>query len=65
MDIEIKGIDADSNPCYHFYNDYESDQYIEVVVSPKNVVIRWLDQEGNEVEIYRHDMDFIEEMSII
>ena len=65
MDIEIKGRDADGNTCFHFYNDSESEQYIEVVVTPSNVLVRWLDNEGNEVETYSHNMDFITEMSIL
>ena len=65
MDIEIKAVDADGNTCWHFYNDQESEQYIEVVVNPKRVIVRWLDHEGNETEVYNHNMDFIEEMSIL
>ena len=65
MDIAIKGRDADGCTCHHLYNDFETDQYIEVVVNAKTVTIRWLDEDGNEVETYEHNMDFIDEVSIL
>ena len=65
MDIEIKGVNADSEPTTFFYNDSDTNYYIEVVVTPEVVKVRWLDDEGNEVESHQHRLEFIEEASIL
>lgn len=65
MDIEIKGRNSDGDPTTFFYNDDDTLYYIEVVVTPETLTVRWIDDVGNAVETCVHQLSFIDEASIL
>ena len=66
MDIQIKGIDSKGEPTAFFYNDTNDEEnYIEAVLTPAFLEVRFVNPDGFAVETHQHRLEFITEASIL